>query len=90
MHLGRRFGTKLGTKLGDVLVQKRRVSGRQGGGRKQPEKNENVEMDRVWVVEMISWTAAGAAAAATTAGIDRRMFFYAAFFHFFLGIQKSR
>ena len=30
VHLGRRFGTK----LGGVLVQKRRVSGRQGGGRK--------------------------------------------------------
>ena len=46
MHLGRRFGIK----LGGVLVQKRRVSGRQGGGRKQAEKNENVEVDQVcWV-----------------------------------------
>ena len=36
-------------------------------------KNENVEAHRVWVVEMISWTAAGAAAAAAAAaaGIDR-------------------
>ena len=68
------FGRRFGTKLGGVLMQKRRVSGRQGGCRKQPEKNEHVEVDRVWVVEMISWTAAGAAAAAAAAaaaGIDR-------------------
>ena len=46
VHFGRRFGTQ----LGGVLVQKSCMSGRQGGGRKQAEKNEHVEVDQVWWV----------------------------------------
>ena len=88
MHLGRRFGTK----LGGVLVQKRRVSGRQGGGRKQAEKNknvENVEVDEVCWVSVVDASESNVRHAtrvvAAAAGAEERVFF-----SFFLEIQKGR
>ena len=85
VHLGRRFGTK----LGGVLVQKRRVSGRQGGGRKQAEKNENVEVDQVCWVSVVDASESNVRHAtrvvAAAAGAEERVFF-----SFFLEIQKGR
>ena len=62
------FGRLFGTKLGGVLLQKSRVSGKQGGGRKQAEKNENVEVDQVCWVSVLD-------ASAGAAGAEERVFF---------------
>ena len=74
VHLGRRFGTK----LGGFLVQKRRVSGRQGGGRKQAEKNENVEVDQVCWVSVVDASESNVRHAtrvvAAAAGAEERVF----------------
>ena len=86
------FGRLFGTKLGGVLLQKRRVAGRQGGGRKQAEKNENVEVDQVCWVSVLDASESNVrhatrvvAVAAAAAGAEERVFF-----KLFLATQKGR